>query len=156
MSSKIRVGIIYGGKSGEHQVSIQTAISVINAFDFGKYDIVPFYVSQQGQWQSGTMISAPVAREQLLSIGVTDTSSVNNSSQLVVDQSSLAIAPLFGQDNEQEKLDLIIPLLHGTNGEDGTIQGLLEIANVPYVGAGVLASAVGMDKVMMKYIFAQA
>ena len=64
---------------------------------------------------------------------------------------SAAIAPLFGQD----QLDLIIPLLHGTNGEDGTIQGLFEIADIPYVGAGVLASAVGMDKVMMKYIFAQ-
>lgn len=153
MSPKIRVGIIYGGKSGEHLVSIQTAISVINAFDFNKYEIVPFYISQQGQWRSGSMISAPVVREQLLAGGETDTSSTNNGTELVSNLSSTAIAPLFGQDSDQ--VDLIIPLLHGTNGEDGTIQGLLEIANIPYVGAGVLASAVGMDKVMMKYIFAQ-
>jgi D-alanine-D-alanine ligase len=153
MSPKIRIGIIYGGKSGEHLVSIQTAISVINAFDFNKYDIVPFYISQQGDWQTGSMISAPVVREQLLAGGVADPSSSNTSIESAINQSSSAITPLFGQDKDQ--IDLIIPLLHGTNGEDGTIQGLLEIANIPYVGAGVLASAVGMDKVMMKYIFAQ-
>lgn len=155
MSPKIRLGIIYGGKSGEHRVSVQTALSVINAFDFTKYDIVPFYISQQGQWRTGSLISAPVVREQLLAgdDNDNDLSVVDSGSAPVSDLSSVAIAPLFGQDRDQ--VDVIIPLLHGTNGEDGTIQGLLEIANIPYVGAGVLASAVGMDKVMMKYIFAQ-
>jgi len=154
MSPKIRIGIIYGGKSGEHLVSIQTALSVINAFDFTKYEILPLYISDQGLWQTGSLISAPVVREQLITGGDAISSKVNISAvSAVSDLSSLAIAPLFGQDRGQ--IDLIIPLLHGTNGEDGTIQGLLEIANIPYVGAGVLASAVGMDKVMMKYIFAQ-
>jgi D-alanine-D-alanine ligase len=153
MSPKIRVGILYGGKSGEHQVSIQTAISVINAFDFSLYEIIPFYISQHGHWRTGQLISAPVEREQLLAGGeAANQSSRNKESE--VDISSSAITPLFGQDKGQ--VDLIIPLLHGTNGEDGTVQGLLEMANIPYVGAGVLASAVGMDKVMMKYIFAQA
>jgi len=155
MSPKIRIGIIYGGKSGEHLVSIQTAISVINAFNFTKYDIIPFYISQQGQWQTGSMISAPVVREQLITGDDKASISSNNSIESINNhQSSAAITPLFGP--EKDRVDLIIPLLHGTNGEDGTIQGLLEIANIPYVGAGVLASAVGMDKVMMKYIFAQA
>jgi D-alanine-D-alanine ligase len=155
MSPKIRIGILYGGKSGEHLVSIQTALSVINAFDFNKYDIVPFYISQQGQWRTGSLISAPIEREQLQTLGVSDTftSTADSALQSINNLSSTAIAPLFGQD--QGQIDLVIPLLHGTNGEDGTIQGLLEIANIPYVGAGVLASAVGMDKVMMKYIFAQ-
>ncbi|MEX1031374.1 MAG: D-alanine--D-alanine ligase [Paenibacillaceae bacterium] len=155
MSTKIRIGILYGGKSGEHLVSIQTALSVINAFDFNKYDIVPFYISQQGQWGTGALISAPVEQELLQTLGVTKTftSTADSVQQSVSSLSSTAIAPLFEQD--QGQIDLIIPLLHGTNGEDGTIQGLLEIANIPYVGAGVLASAVGMDKVMMKYIFAQ-
>jgi D-alanine-D-alanine ligase len=155
MSPKIRVGILYGGKSGEHLVSIQTALSVINAFDFNKYEIVPFYISQQGQWGTGSLISAPVEQELLQTLGVTKTFAFTTDSapSSVSNVSSTAITTLFGED--QGQIDLIIPLLHGTNGEDGTIQGLLEIANIPYVGAGVLASAVGMDKVMMKYIFAQ-
>jgi D-alanine-D-alanine ligase len=156
MSPKIRIGVVYGGKSGEHLVSIQTALSVINAFDFNKYEIVPFYISQQGEWGTGSLISAPVKREQLESLGVDKAvvTSPDRAQPAIRNISSAAIEPLFGQD--QGQIDLIIPLLHGTNGEDGTIQGLFEIANIPYVGAGVLASAVGMDKVIMKYIFAQA
>jgi D-alanine-D-alanine ligase len=156
MSPKIRIGVVYGGKSGEHLVSIQTALSVINAFDFNKYEIVPFYISQQGEWGTGPLICAPVKREQLEGLGMSKAAiaSVDLVQPTIGTLSSAAIEPLFGQD--QGQIDLIIPLLHGTNGEDGTIQGLFEIANIPYVGAGVLASAVGMDKVIMKYIFAQA
>jgi D-alanine-D-alanine ligase len=156
MSPKIRIGVVYGGKSGEHLVSIQTALSVINAFDFNKYEIVPFYISQQGEWGTGSLISAPVKREQLEGLGISKATiaSADHAQPAIGKMSAAAIEPLFGQD--QGRIDLIIPLLHGTNGEDGTIQGLFEIANIPYVGAGVLASAVGMDKVIMKYIFAQA
>lgn len=151
MSKKIRVGVIYGGKSGEHHVSLQTALSVINAFDFGKYEIVPFYITQRGQWSSGELIDAPVDKQRLLELGG--------------DAGARALTPLFGANGGQVALhaegaapsrpiDVVFPLLHGTFGEDGTIQGLFEIADIPYVGAGVLASAVGMDKIMMKIAFA--
>lgn len=152
MTKKINIGLIYGGKSGEHDVSLQTAFAVINAFDFSKYVVHPFYITKQGEWRRGERLNAPVEQIESLSSFQTD-----------LESSNLAIAPLFRKqmvrethDAENEVIDLMFPLLHGTFGEDGTIQGLLEMANMPYVGAGVLASAVGMDKVVMKKMFAQA
>lgn len=154
MGEKIRVGLVYGGKSGEHEVSLQTALAVMGAFDFGKYEIQPFYITKTGEWRSaGVLLAAPDSVEQL---------------KLEGGDSSLALAPVFrglapapaGESALQaaaaaaaapeKAVDVIFPLLHGTFGEDGTIQGLLEMANIPYVGAGVLASAVGMDKITMK------
>ncbi|WP_339278905.1 D-alanine--D-alanine ligase [Paenibacillus sp. FSL W8-1187] len=157
MGEKIRVGLVYGGKSGEHEVSLQTALAVMGAFDFGKYEIQPFYITKTGEWRSaGVLLAAPDSVEQL---------------KLEGGDSSLALAPVFrglapapaGESALQaaaaaaapeKAVDVIFPLLHGTFGEDGTIQGLLEMANIPYVGAGVLASAVGMDKITMKKVFA--
>jgi D-alanine-D-alanine ligase len=173
MIKKIRVGLVYGGKSGEHDVSLQTAMAVMKAFDFDKYEIVPFYISNQGEWRTGAQLTAPAAsKEQLLLREAAPANSVNadgaasgKGEAAAAKGSASALMPLFdatvsadltqGAANHGQPLDVIFPLLHGTFGEDGTIQGLLEMANVPYVGAGVLASAVGMDKIMMKKIFAQ-
>lgn len=156
MNKRIRVGLIYGGKSGEHDVSLQTAMAVIQAFDHTKYEVQPFYITKQGEWRVGPLLNAPVERKEQLQFEPVE-------GKIATEQTS--IMPLFASVTRQSKpaadqeveggLDVIFPLLHGTFGEDGTIQGLLEIANIPYVGAGVLASAVGMDKVMMKKIFAQ-
>ncbi|SDE63672.1 D-alanine-D-alanine ligase [Paenibacillus sp. UNCCL117] len=159
MSDKIRVGLIYGGKSGEHEVSLQTALAVIKAFDLNKYEVTPFYITKEGQWHSGAALQSPAESVQALQFGVSAESPV---------ASGAALQPIFGSIAASSEsaaavegapapvsFDVVIPLLHGTFGEDGTIQGLLEMANVAYVGAGVLASSVGMDKVMMKRVFAQ-
>lgn len=152
MGNKLRIGLIYGGKSGEHDVSLQTAYAVLKEFDYTKYDVLPFYISKQGGWNKGEYLASPPdSVERLILDG-------NASSE----QPATAIQSVFSKldvSNEQQTgidVDVFFPLLHGTNGEDGTIQGLFELADVPYVGAGVLASALGMDKVMMKKIYAEA
>lgn len=145
---KIRVGLIYGGKSGEHEVSLSTALAVMKSFDFDKYEISPLYITKEGEWRSGPLLHAPVEHAGLLQYEA-DLSSPTGS----------ALMPLFDKGDAgaaAQGIDVMFPLLHGTFGEDGTIQGLFEMANMPYVGAGVLASAVGMDKVVMKKLFAQA
>jgi D-alanine-D-alanine ligase len=146
MERKIRVGLVYGGRSGEHEVSLQTALAVIGAFDFGRYEVKPFYITKQGEWRTGAKLLAPVeqiSRLQFEEEGAALELPVGSALQLLFNGEAT------------EALDVVFPLLHGTYGEDGTIQGLFEMANIPYVGAGVLASAVGMDKVMMKKMFAQ-
>jgi D-alanine-D-alanine ligase len=151
MNRKIRVGLVYGGKSGEHEVSLQTALAVIKAFDHEQYEITPFYITKQGEWRSGSRLAGPVDRLELLKF------EAGEGTEALPDTGS-ALKPLFALSSNADSagaLDVIFPLLHGTYGEDGTIQGMLEMANIPYVGAGVLASAVGMDKVMMKKMFAQ-
>jgi D-alanine-D-alanine ligase len=143
---KTKLGLLYGGKSAEHKVSLQTALAVIRALDLEKFEIHPIYINVEGQWVKGPQLNAPVQNVQALEFSA--------STQV----SPLALAPSLFQTEKQEKesLDVIFPLLHGPNGEDGTVQGLLELLNLPYVGNGVLASAAGMDKVIMKNIFAQA
>ncbi|MFE5322591.1 D-alanine--D-alanine ligase [Paenibacillus sp. NPDC056579] len=167
MNDKIRVGLIYGGKSGEHEVSLQTALAVIKAFDMNKYEIQPFYITKQGEWRTGPQLTAPAQTVAELTFQDEALSAPASSfalqpffaSQLAGDKaviSSSQTAPAQKTGSAQDKpLDVVFPLLHGTFGEDGTIQGLLEMANIAYVGAGVLASSVGMDKVMMKKVFAQ-
>lgn len=142
---KLTVGLIYGGKSGEHEVSLQTALAVSHAFNYEKYELIPFYITKSGEWRVGSKLTGPFsALEELkLENGAHNTSA--------------AINMLFEKlSTGHSTLDVVFPLLHGTYGEDGTIQGLFEIANLPYVGAGVLASAAGMDKVIMKKLFAEA
>lgn len=141
MTVKTRVGIVYGGKSGEHAVSLQTALAVIGAFDFDKYEITPFFIDRQGNWKQGQVLAGPANSVEELQLGNVQSST------------SEALQSLFAMDR---KIDVIFPLLHGTNGEDGTIQGLFEMANIPYVGCGVLASSAGMDKVIMKRLFEEA
>ncbi|NOU93501.1 D-alanine--D-alanine ligase [Paenibacillus sp. LMG 31456] len=156
MNDKIRVGLVYGGKSGEHEVSLQTALAVIKAFDMSKYEVVPFYITKQGEWRSGQQLQGPVENVAALKFENEPQSAENFAlqpffnAQQTVDTKIAASSSTTGS-----QVDVVFPLLHGTFGEDGTIQGLLEMANIAYVGAGVLASSVGMDKVMMKKVFAQ-
>jgi D-alanine-D-alanine ligase len=137
---KLRVGIIYGGRSGEHEVSVVSAASIFRHLDRARYDAVPVLIDKGGQWVLGG--KAP----EVLSAGsVSDTPT---GKALQPTEPSAAVAG--------SGFDVIFPVLHGPYGEDGTVQGLLELANIPYVGAGVLGSAVGMDKAVMKTLFAAA
>jgi D-alanine-D-alanine ligase len=163
MNKKIRVGLIYGGKSGEHDVSLQTALAVIQAFDHSKYEIHPIYISKKGVWKAGMALEGPVHQIKSLTFSGSTEHTEAGQAALTVTQPTTGLEAIFASTVELDTanspnlqgLDVIFPLLHGTFGEDGTIQGLLEMANIPYVGAGVLASAVGMDKIMMKKFFAQ-
>jgi D-alanine-D-alanine ligase len=149
---KLRIGIVYGGRSGEHEVSLASARAVIDNLDRSKYEIVPIGITSQGTWLLGTEPAQLIAAGQ----GVNQqTSSQTTAVTLTGDPTVRRLIPLQGdtplQDNGQ--LDVIFPVLHGTYGEDGTLQGLLEMANVPYVGCNVLGSALGMDKEKMKMVF---
>ena len=139
---KKRVGLLYGGKSAEHEVSLTTATAVTKAIDFDKYEVYPIYISLDGQWHRGPQLTAPAESIEQLQFNKTKTSKPNNIIEFIADENG-----------EQASFDVIFPLLHGTNGEDGTVQGLLEVLNLPYVGNGVLASSAGMDKVVMKQLF---
>ncbi|MCL7748866.1 D-alanine--D-alanine ligase [Halalkalibacter alkaliphilus] len=147
---KIKLGLLYGGKSAEHKVSLQTAKAVIKALDLTKYEIHPIYISENGEWVRGAQLEGPV--EDVKQLQLKEEGEVISPVAL---NSELFPVPSKNQTNE-DKIDVVFPLLHGPNGEDGTVQGLLELMNMPYVGNGVLASAAGMDKVMMKNIYEQA
>jgi D-alanine-D-alanine ligase len=158
---KLRVGVIYGGRSGEHEVSIASAAAVVQNLDNARYEAIPIRIEKDGRW---------VIADRLPS---------SSSAADVIEQSRADAARRIGRDGHEAHLvahpsaeqimtidrgaspavaglalDVVFPVLHGPYGEDGTVQGLLELANVPYVGAGVLASAVGMDKAAAKLIFA--
>ena len=150
-SKKLRVGLIFGGRSGEHEVSFCSASSIIKAIDKDKYTVVPIGITKEGRWIS------PQDSELALQSGKVEG---RNTVILLNDPSGKALVRI---DNNQrldksstlEKLDVIFPVLHGPYGEDGTVQGLLELTDIPYVGAGVAASAISMDKDLMKIIFKQ-
>ena len=157
MAKKLRVGVIFGGRSGEHEVSIRSARAIVEAIDRRRFDVVPIAITEEGKWL------APALSAQLLPAAVhsllpSKTHTVTGDIALLGDPSHKGLISL--DSNEQpltgEKLDVVFPALHGTYGEDGTLQGLLEMADVPYVGCGVLASSCGMDKVAMKSLFVQA
>ncbi|MCP1156433.1 MULTISPECIES: D-alanine--D-alanine ligase [Bacillus] len=141
---KKKLGLLYGGKSAEHKVSMQTALAVIKALDLEKFDIYPVYITEEGEWVKGPMLEAPAESVKQLEFSQGEA------------MSPAALAPAMFKSAEESSFDVIFPLLHGPNGEDGTVQGMLELLNLPYVGNGVLASSAGMDKVIMKNIFAQA
>lgn len=149
MGSKIKVGLVYGGKSGEHEVSLSTAFAVTKEFDYDKYEIKPFYITKQGQWLSGPAMNQPAGSAEQLRITA-------STGQGTTHAALFSLFSAIDGIKHEEQIDVMLPLLHGTFGEDGTIQGLFEMANIPYVGAGVLASSVGMDKVFMKKAFADA
>jgi len=109
--SRLKVAVLYGGRSGEHEVSVVSAKSVMDAMDKRKYDVVPYFIDKQGKWDPRPIVPEP---------------------------------------GGNAGIDVVVPILHGTFGEDGTVQGLLELADLPYVGAGVLGSAVAMDKEIFK------
>jgi len=148
---KIRVGIIFGGRSGEHEVSFCSASSIIKAIDKDKYTVVTIGITKEGRWIS------PQDSELALQSGKIDG---KNTVILLNDSFSKSLVCIdnnqrLDKSSAMEKLDVIFPVLHGPYGEDGTVQGLLELANIPYVGAGVAASAISMDKDLMKIIFQQ-
>src|SRR6266536_461580 len=113
---KLRVAVIYGGRTGEHEVSVRSARAVMDGLDPDRYQRIEYFIDQQGKWLPKPILPEPGA---------------------------------------QPDIDVVFPVLHGTFGEDGTVQGLLELADLPYVGAGVLASAVSMDKEIMKRVCAE-
>jgi len=149
VTRKICVGILFGGRSGEHEVSLQSAASVMNALDPAKYEILPIGITPEGHWRIGS--SAAQLLSQVLESGDPVTPSVDP-----VGPKLLSLARPLPAPNSWPEVDVVFPVLHGTFGEDGTVQGLLELADVPYVGAGVLASAAGMDKDVMKRPFRDA
>ena len=151
MASKIKVGLVYGGKSGEHEVSLSTAYAVSNEFDYEKYTIKPFYISKEGQWFTAPFLSAPPAQKEELIL-----SQQQQAGEATTHRALFSIFSSLDGIAHDDQIDVMFPLLHGTFGEDGTIQGLFEMANIPYVGTGVLAASVGMDKVFMKKAFADA
>jgi D-alanine-D-alanine ligase len=157
MAKKLRVGILFGGRSGEHEVSLLSAGSILKAIDRKKFEVVPIGITKAGRWLTGGGARSLLAGENAEGAGLalqaeTDLASVpvDAVSALVPDAASL------GGQEDGKALDVVFPALHGTFGEDGTIQGLFELADVAYVGSGVLGSATGMDKDVMKRLFAQA
>ena len=142
--AKQRVGVLFGGCSGEHEVSIRSAQAIAAALSRGenqnKYEVVPVYILKNGAWQFGPEAAAVLQSGQPADVGTETTTAVW---RLPDAQQAMAI-------------DIWFPVLHGPNGEDGTVQGLLTLMQVPFVGSGVLGSAVGMDKLAMKTAFAQA
>jgi D-alanine-D-alanine ligase len=156
LAKKIRVGIVFGGRSGEHEVSIRSARSVIENIDRARFEPVPIAIAKSGRWlgpgESIKLLPAGTARMVSAPVTANDSSSVT----LVGDPSRKGLLSLDNNGKGTERLDVIFPVLHGTYGEDGTIQGLFEMADIPYVGCGVLASSCGMDKVAMKALFEQA
>jgi D-alanine-D-alanine ligase len=150
MREKVRVGLIFGGRSGEHEVSLMSAQGVMGAIDREKYEVVPIGITKGGRWlAAGDPMKA-------LSSGV---AAESNPALLLAEPSQQGLMRLETREQKRalkaiqvSQLDVVFPILHGPYGEDGTIQGLLELAGLPYVGAGVAASAVGMDKALFKDI----
>lgn len=157
MDKKIRVGVVFGGRSGEHEVSLRSARAVIDAADPRKYEVIPIAIAKDGSWLSPAASTALLPRETAARVP-SKSGARAESFTLVGDTSHPGLVSLGEGEGKSSTMpvDVIFPVLHGTFGEDGTIQGLLEMANVPYVGCGVLASSCGMDKATMKALFAGA
>jgi D-alanine-D-alanine ligase len=150
----INVGVFFGGRSVEHEISVISALQAIHAFEKEKYTIVPVYISKKGKWYTG---------DKLL-----DVPNYKNIDKLLSQCEEVFMAPIYGDNNLYSKkkqffgqkiaavIDVVLPVLHGTNGEDGTFQGLLELIGIPYVGCNPLSSANGMDKINMKMILRES
>jgi D-alanine-D-alanine ligase len=173
---KLRVGILFGGRSGEHEVSLLSAASVVNAIDKTKYEVVPVGITKDGRWVTAgdaERLLTGKAPEEGKHLRAGDPETTPGAAVLAAGESVVvppepahrgggSLAPfqtdavLRRASDRAINVDVIFPVLHGTFGEDGTIQGLLELADIPYVGAGVLGSAAGMDKDVMKSLFIAA
>jgi len=174
---KLRVGVLFGGRSGEHEVSLLSAASVLNAIDKKKYDVVPIGITKEGRWLTASHAErllkgdkSPAPEPRHLRAGDPEATSA---AAVLAKGEGVVVPPIPGENHSALlpfetsapevhaaanpiDVDVIFPVLHGTFGEDGTIQGLLELADIPYVGAGVLGSAAGMDKDIMKKLFRDA
>jgi D-alanine-D-alanine ligase len=174
---KLRVGILFGGRSGEHEVSLLSAASVFDAIDQNKFEVVPIGITKEGKWVAAAhaerllrgQSSHPEKHLRAGDPEATESAAVLAKGEAVIvppvpasADASHALMPLEADRNLPSPathaidVDIVFPVLHGTFGEDGTIQGLLELADIPYVGAGVLGSAAGMDKDVMKRLFQAA
>jgi D-alanine-D-alanine ligase len=174
--TRLRVGVVFGGRSGEHEVSLASAASVISALELGGHTVVPIGIARDGRWMVGGDPLRALATEARIGLPAADpTGAVKKAladrvtvssgggpsppmtdiaAEVVVDERLACVESSAGLPPEVRRaVDVVVVMLHGPYGEDGTIQGLLELSDVPYTGAGVLASAVGMDKVTMKTIF---
>ncbi|HVZ60720.1 MAG TPA: D-alanine--D-alanine ligase family protein [Terriglobales bacterium] len=166
---KLRVGVLFGGRSGEHEVSLLSAASILQAIDKSRYDVVPIGITREGLWVTGdnavSLLQGNTAKH-----GIAASTAPQPSATVLASGDAVVVPPMpntpgaamvpFQSANLNPvtassaiHVDVIFPVLHGTFGEDGTIQGLLELADIPYVGAGVLGSAAGMDKAVMKDLF---
>ena len=160
MSTKPTVAVLFGSRSVEHEVSVVTGLQIIEAIDRSKYDVLPIYVTKTGRWLTGPELSK-VETYKKLSL---NTYSTSNTASPITTPLLPSATPgtnavieekrgIFSSKSKLPHIDVLFPAFHGTFGEDGTMQGLFELANIPYVGCGVTASAVGMDKVIQKAVF---
>ena len=174
---KLRVGVLFGGRSGEHEVSLLSAASVLKAIDKKKYKVVPIGITKEGQWVTAAhaqrLLKGHAASERRSSRLRAGDPATTSAAAVLAKGEGVVVPPMPGENrsalvpfqtgagelhpaHNPVKVDIIFPVLHGTFGEDGTIQGLLELADIAYVGAGVLGSAAGMDKDVMKRLFRDA
>ena len=153
---KLRVGVIFGGRSGEHEIAVRSAKTVIEQIDKSKYEVVPIAISREGRWLSPDESLAMLPEAARNALSATETLNESSPVALVGDTGRRGLTIFDEEGTGLVPIDVIFPVLHGTYGEDGTIQGLLEMADIPYVGCGVLASACGMDKAVMKTLFKDA
>ncbi len=157
-SGKLKVGVIFGGRSGEHEVSLISAGSVMGALNPEKYDIVPVGITRKGSWLVGVKPEAMLEDKSNQNLCLPIAAGKVAKANLSCDPSARPGLVLVDRQPEKNHvdLDILFPVVHGTYGEDGTLQGLLEQADMPYVGCGVLASAAGMDKTIAKRLFRDA
>ena len=151
---KISVGVMFGGRSGEHEVSIVSGQSVMDNLDREKYEVVPIGITKTGQWIAGKE-ALSLLKEGTQQLPFKSLLPADPTEHTIIKVKTHSLEPISGP-NSVQQLDVIFPVLHGTYGEDGTLQGMLELANITYVGSGVLGSAVAMDKVVQKQIFSQS
>ena len=153
-SGRIRVGVVFGGRSGEHEVSLASAASILAAIDPARYEVVPMGITKDGHWLVGGDPLRALARAAGVMLALPDAPAGRPAARPAPDRALARVATAGGLPaGAAARLDIVFPVVHGPYGEDGTLQGLLELADVPYVGAGVCASAVGMDKATMKAVF---
>ena len=167
MDKKIRVAVVFGGESGEHEISLMSAASLVEAIDKEKYDVSIYGINKDGGWKSGkeaafmlrANLSDAVAKELLINRSMSEQEACAAEIGALSPQSGAGIlettqSSRIFQEASFKDIDVVFPILHGTKGEDGVIQGLFELMNIPYVGSGVLASALAMDKSMTKKVLA--
>lgn len=169
--SKLRIGILFGGRSGEHEVSLLSAASVLAAIDRNKYDVQPIGIAKDGRWltagDAADLLAPPRIESHKLRAGdpeaTAGASLLEHGEEVLLppvpahtESDTSSLATLRASAERSLRVDVIFPVLHGTFGEDGTVQGLLELADIAYVGSGVLGSAAGMDKDAMKRLFTAA
>ena len=147
MKKKLKVAVIFGGQSGEHEVSLISAASVMKAMDREKYEIFPIGITSDGKWLASKRAMSILSSKKKKGTGPAALLSLDPKKK------GAFVLNKRGSAKKEIEIDVAFPVLHGTFGEDGTIQGLLEMADIPYVGAGVMASSVGMDKGIMKSLF---